>query len=246
MPRRSTSPPTADDPSDQLERLTRGSAGSWRTKDGRFRIEGGGGGSWYLADTERRDQLGMELVSGPYPTLTAARAALTEARERPADASPPAAPEIPHTASARHRQSHRPSEQPPAGGRRPGHGTPAPPSPPPSWIDQLPALERRTVRRTIAALEAAGLDDAEAIVRREHRSGRPEVARAVLLHRLGQLLDRAPDDASSRSVAEAVELLASGEAGGPGLPGWRLVEAGNAARPILLSAADVRRRAKGR
>jgi hypothetical protein len=221
---------------EKLEALSRSTAGSWRTRDGRFRIEGEGTGSWYLVDTGRRDQLGLELTTGPFPTLTAAKEALAEARAAPADAATPAAPPIPKGAK-------------PEG--EPGKGkveTPPPPKPAPeTWFDRLEPAERRAVRKTIAGLEAEGVADAEAVVRKDRDADVPEVARARLLARLTALSEGATDDALDL-VAKAAELLAAEPADArAGLPGWRLVEVdrGGGSRAVQLDARVVRRRLRG-
>jgi hypothetical protein len=221
---------------DMVETLTRSTAGSWRTKDGRFRIEGQGTGSWYLVDTERRDQLGLELTNGPFSTLTAAKEALAEARAAPADATTPAAPPIPKGAE-------------PSGPAGKGKATTAarPKPAPATWIDRLEPAERRAVRKTIAGLEAEGVADAEAVVRKDREADVPEVARGRLLARLASLGDGASDEALDL-VAKVAELLASEPADArAGLPGWRLVEVDRdgRGRPIHLDGRVVRRRLRG-
>jgi hypothetical protein len=57
-------PDLAPDP----DRVVRESAGTYRTEDGRFEIRQGGVG-WFLVDLERTNELGQELLRGPFPTL---------------------------------------------------------------------------------------------------------------------------------------------------------------------------------
>src|SRR5262245_37080575 len=72
------------------DRLVRESAGAYRTEDGRFMVHSAGGaGRWYVTDTERHDQLGLELVIGPFETLDEVRPAIVAQRDAPDDAFPP-------------------------------------------------------------------------------------------------------------------------------------------------------------
>jgi hypothetical protein len=62
------------------EKLIRDRAGSYRTEDGRFRIENDG--RWNVRDDQEQDELGLPRVLGPFATLDAAREAIAEARAR--------------------------------------------------------------------------------------------------------------------------------------------------------------------
>ena len=68
--------------------LKRERAGTYRTADGRFTIEGSSSG-WLLLDGQQSDELGLPLARGPFPTLDAAKAAIGPAR-----AGPPPTPEV--------------------------------------------------------------------------------------------------------------------------------------------------------
>jgi ribosomal protein S18 acetylase RimI-like enzyme len=70
--------------------LKRERAGTYRTADGRFTIEGSSSG-WLLLDAEQTDDLGLPLARGPFATLDAARAAIAPARSGPAPTSDVAA-----------------------------------------------------------------------------------------------------------------------------------------------------------
>jgi hypothetical protein len=224
----------AKEPTDKPEALTRDSAGSWRTKDGRFRIAGEGSGSWYVVDTERRDQLGLELTTGPFSTLNAAKVALGEAREAPAEAEPPPASSIPAPKAT--------------DGKASSKGRDARPKPAPeTWLDRLEPADRRAVRKTIAGLEALGVEDAEAIVRRDREADVALVAQARILERLAELADGLPSDAVGR-LARVADLLSTQPPDtDAGLPGWRLVEVdrSGSSRAIQLDARTVRRRLGG-
>jgi GNAT superfamily N-acetyltransferase len=59
--------------------LVRKSAGTYRSGDERFEVRQSGIG-WFLVDSTQTDELGQELVQGPYATLAAVRDAIPEAR----------------------------------------------------------------------------------------------------------------------------------------------------------------------
>ena len=57
------------------EKLKRLGGGRWETQDGRYSIEPESG-TWVVVDNEQTNELGLPLVRGPFPTLTAAREAV--------------------------------------------------------------------------------------------------------------------------------------------------------------------------
>jgi GNAT superfamily N-acetyltransferase len=67
-------------------KLKRGSAGRYTTRDGRFSVEQSSG-RWMVVDAETSDELGLPLVRGPFATLDEARAAIEVARSGPAPTS---------------------------------------------------------------------------------------------------------------------------------------------------------------
>jgi hypothetical protein len=74
----------AEQPPDP-DRVVRESAGIYRTEDGRFELRQGGVG-WYLVDAQRTNELGQELLHGPFSTLKEARDEIPQARKgRPAE-----------------------------------------------------------------------------------------------------------------------------------------------------------------
>ena len=77
------------------DRLVRERAGAYVTEDGLFRVSSDSGGAWYVADTQRVNEIGLELLLGPLPTIAAARAALAAQREKPAGFGPGELPEPP-------------------------------------------------------------------------------------------------------------------------------------------------------
>ncbi len=77
MPATKKSPQT-DAPADP-DALVRQAAGTYRSVDDRFEARDAGTG-WYLVDAQRTDELGQELLIGPFPTLKALREELPKAR----------------------------------------------------------------------------------------------------------------------------------------------------------------------
>jgi hypothetical protein len=60
-------------------KLVRQSAGTYHSADERFAVRGEGN-RWFLIDSAQRDELGQELVRGPFATLAEVRDAIPEAR----------------------------------------------------------------------------------------------------------------------------------------------------------------------
>lgn len=60
-------------------KLVRHEAGSYRSADDRFEVRREGD-RWFLVDSAQRDELGQQLVRGPFATLAEVRDALPEAR----------------------------------------------------------------------------------------------------------------------------------------------------------------------
>lgn len=197
MAKRSTDAPADPD------KLIRQEAGSYRTADDRFEAREANGG-WFLVDTAHTNEFGQELIQGPMSTLKALREAIPAARgAKPAPIRP------------------KKSARKPAKQERP------PPPPPPTWIEKLSAAERRDVTRLIAELEAEGINDAEALVRRDRDGLMPVVATALIERRLATLVDEAPE-----VVRRVLEILSSDGTKRTGsLPGWSLVEIGPEPEP---------------
>ena len=65
-------------------RLVRESPGSYQTEDGRLHVRLDAAGAWYVTDDERTNELGLELVLGPFRSLADAKAAVVRQREEPA------------------------------------------------------------------------------------------------------------------------------------------------------------------
>lgn len=237
--------PAKDPPDD--ESLKRLGGGHWQTRDERFTIEPQSG-TWVVVDAEQTDDLGLPLVRGPFPSLTAAKAAIAGARtSEPAtsplaarlakggDAAPkrtgPAAKPSKRADRAEGRSAGAPSEpeskpdeREPARSAR-ASKTAEPPVEP-AWIADLAAAERGKARRLIATLSEAGIGDAEGIVRRDLVGGVAALAAVAIARRLETLGDDA------RPAAVAAEL-AEGRDEALGVR-WRLVDGDG--RPIVVDA----------
>ena len=182
--------------------LVRQPDGGYRTGDERFGV-GQANGSWFLTDQQTADDFGQPRVTGPFATLNAVREAIPEARSAPTSIR-------------------KPIKQAPAAAKP---GRPAPPPPKPkTWLEKLSAADRRRAGRMIAALDAAGLADAEEVAR-GRIEGRPnrKLATRLLRARLDRVLEGA--DENARGLAgEVVKVLTARGRIGPDLPGWALVE----------------------
>lgn len=201
-------------PKTDPDKLVRQRAGIYRTPDERFEVREADVG-WFLVDAQQRNEFGQELIQGPYPTLKAVREALPGARAtKPAAARPGA----------------------PAKGRpRKARAAPEPSPPPPSWIEKLPKAEEAAVRRLIGALEAEGIDDADALVRRDREGLLPAVAARLIERRLDALAEDLPPEERKTArglLRRAAEVLsAEGTTLRDPLPGWTLVEVGAEPEP---------------
>lgn len=183
------------------DRVIRETAGTYRSEDGRFEIRQGGVG-WYLVDSERTNELGQELLHGPFATLKEARDEIPAARKVVQLAGPKPRP---RKASA-----------------------PTPPPPPKTWIDHLPEAEQADVRRLIKAVERAGIADAEGLVKNARGSNEPVIAKALIEVRLSQLIDEggaAERNGRRDLVRRVIGILADdGLTLGQSLPRWEVVE----------------------
>lgn len=200
------------------DRLVRQAAGTYRTADERFEVRDGGTG-WFLVDTEQTNDFGQELILGPYATLAKVREAIPPAR------SAKVTPMRPPRSTTRGR-----STKTEKGGARAGRkakATAAPPKPE-TWIDRLPKADADAVRERIAALEAAGIREAEVLVRRDREGIGPEIATRLIQARLEEIVAELPERGRPGArglLRRAAEVLtAEGTTPRKGLPGWTLVE----------------------
>jgi len=212
------------------ESLRRLGGGRWQTRDERFTIEPQSG-TLAVVDAEQTDELGLPLVRGPYPSLTAAKAAITGARASAAPTSP--LKERPKPAPA-------PSESAPQGSERTAaNATTKParankaeePDEPeePRWFRDLEPDDRRRAARLIDRLTAAGAADPENLVRRDLVGEVPAIAGYAIAKAVRALGD-AP------SPADVTELLGEGRDSELGVR-WRLVD--DDGRPIRLERRDL-------
>jgi hypothetical protein len=205
----------AADAADKDEGLRRLGGGRWQTRDERFTIEPQSG-TWAVVDAEQTDDLGLPLVRGPYKSLTAAKAAISVAREEAAPSSPlkdrrtAASPEKTANATsktatqANAKESEEPEE--------------------PRWFRDLEPDDRRRAARLIERLTAAGAADAEGIVRRDLVGEVP----AIAAYAAQQAIEALGDEPS---VADVVDALSDGRDAALGVR-WRLVDGDG--RPIRL------------
>ena len=215
--------------SDALKRL---GGGRWETKDGRFQIEPQSG-TWVIVDTSQTNEFGLPLVRGPFPSLTAAREAIDEAREGGPVESPladrigkakprPAGTPTKTTTGSTSRTSDRGIEPEPA---------PAEPPPPlePKWIRDLRPIDRRKAVELIARLEKVGIEEkeAEAVARTEIAHGLPAVARLAIERRIRA--KAGPGKAIDAAVKATIAAMTAGEDADLGVS-WRLVD--DRGRPI--------------
>jgi len=206
------------------DKLVRQQAGTYRTGDERFEIREGDAG-WFLVDSQQTNEFGQELIQGPFPTLKAVRAALPEARAATPSSRPTKAPrkDAATGKAGKADRADKPAKSPPA------------PPPPPTWIERLPRAEASDVRKLIAALERAGVDDAEGLVRRDREGLLPAVATRLAERALEEIIDDLPAaerDAGRALVRRATEVLSGkGTARREPLPGWILVEIGPEPEP---------------
>ena len=207
------------------EGLRRLGGGRWQTRDERFTIEPQSG-TWAIVDAEQTDELGLPLVRGPYPTLTAAKAAIADARGSAAPTSPlkdrpravPKASDSPSTASSSStaKKAAKPKE-------------PEEPEEP-RWFRDLEPDGRRRAAKLIDRLTAAGVEDAENLVRRDLVGEVPAVAAYAIARAVRGLGD-------DPSPADIAELLSEGRDTELGVR-WRLVD--EEGRAIRLERRDIR------
>jgi len=243
--------------------LKRLGGGRWQTRDERFTIEPQSG-TWVVVDGEQTDDLGMALVRGPFPSLTAAKDAIASARSSAPAASPlagrierrrrdpsrEASPEPRATRDpTRHAETARTRSR--AGGESPAE----PESRAKAAATSTPSRARRTGRGADQAPEPGWLTDLEPAERGRARrliaglrddgvvDAEGLVRRdivggvpALAAAAIGGRLAKLGADATPNDIAE---LLADGRDDRLGVR-WRLVDGDG--RPILLETAARRRR----
>jgi hypothetical protein len=193
----------------EADDLVRETAGNYVSGDDRFEVRQSDS-TWYLVDREQTNEFGQELIHGSFGSLKAARAAMPGARD------------IKPLLRSRTRRRARPATK---------KKSAAPP--PPTWIDRLPADQAADIRRTIRALEKEGIDDAEALTKRDREGLLPAIASRLLTRRIDGLIEDLPDDeqAIARQLVDRLgEAISASDAPGA-LPGWALFETGLSREP---------------
>ena len=178
----------------------RAEAGVYQSSDARFSIRSEGPSRWFITDEQQQDELGLARTVGPFDTLDAAKAGADALRDEAPAASPLAGRlarrEGRHARASATRRSLRPREPKP--------------QPPRTWIDKLEDDDReaaRHARRLIAALEDEGIEDADALVRRDITGNQPVIAARLLAR---EILAAVGTASKRESVVEAVvEALGS-------------------------------------
>ncbi len=204
MPKAPKKPPGPDD-------VVRETAGNYLSGDGRFELRQSNA-TWYLVDREQTNEFGQELIHGPFASLRQARAAMAGARD------------IKPLLRSRARPKTAPAKE---------KSAPPPPPPKPTWIDRLPAGQATEARRTIRALEKEGIDDAEALTRRDREGLLPAIASRLLERRINKLIDDLPEDQRklARDLIDRLGAVVSASDAPGSLPGWALFETGPGREP---------------
>jgi hypothetical protein len=199
------------------EGLKRLGGGRWQTRDERFTIEPQSG-TWAIVDAEQTDDLGLPLVRGPYKSLTAAKAAIGEARGA-------AAP----TSSLKPRPA--PAAEKPTKASKAAPSEPEEPKEPqePRWMRDLEPADKRRAARLIELLTKADAADPEGMVRRDVVGDVPAVA-GFALERAVRALGKAA------TPAEVADVLAEGRDSELGVR-WRLVDGDG--RPVSIETDNL-------
>lgn len=175
--------------------------GRWESQDGRYTVEQESG-TWVVVDNEQTNELGLPLVRGPFPTLTAAREAIQGYRETGPAKSPLAermtmAPEDGKGAKPKAERAKPAKREPPE----------------PRWLRELDEVSRRRFTALVRKLEAAGIEDAQDVARQEIADDLPALAQRALERKL----------AAATSVRQAVDVILEGGDRELGAH-WRLVD----------------------
>ncbi|HEY3334058.1 MAG TPA: hypothetical protein VGK16_02385 [Candidatus Limnocylindrales bacterium] len=198
-------------------------SGTYVSSDGRFAIESGGAGRWFVTDRGSLDELGLARTLGAFDTLDAAKAAAVDRREQGSEASPlaarlAAAKDRPPAGSTRKRKPTGRTKLADAaddGGQAATEPEPTPepepaadPEPQRTWFDELGDTDpgaARAARRAIDALERHGIGGADALVRRDVLGRQPAVAARLLGHSLALALrDRLDPSGLARDARAAI------------------------------------------
>ena len=234
------SPAKREAPPKPIPPWKRAEAGRYRSSDDRFTISSEGPPRWFITDEEEQDELGLARTVGPFDTLDDAKAAAEDRRGEAPAQSPLALRVVKGGKAAK-------------GGGAATRSNAAEPKPkvaeppPQTWLDKLEDDDReaaRRARRLISALEAEGIADADALVRRDVMGNQPVVAARLLARDILAAVGRA---SKPESVIEAVVEVLGASKARRSLPGWELVERDGPTddpRVIRLVPGDLRDAAK--
>ena len=195
--------------------LVRQEAGNYLSGDGRFEVRQSDA-NWYLVDHEQTNEFGQELIHGPYGSMKDAKAALPGSR----DITPLLRSRV------------RPTK--PASKTAKLDSKSAPKPPPETWIDRLPKAEQVEVKALIRALQKEGIDDADALVRKDRQGLLPVVAIELMNRRLAEVVDKLPEKErplARKLINQLGAVITSGEKLPDPLPGWALYETGEGREP---------------
>jgi hypothetical protein len=185
------------------EKLKSLGGGRWQSQDARYTVEQESG-TWVVVDNEQTNELGLPLVRGPFPTLTAAREAIEAFR----GTGPAKSPLADRMAQASNDGEHAKPK-----GERAKPPKREPPPPEPRWLRELDDVSRRRFRAMVRKLEAAGVEDAEDVARQEVADDLPALAQRALERKL----------AKAKSPRDVVEVILEGSDRDLGAH-WRLVD----------------------
>ncbi|MEX2547136.1 MAG: hypothetical protein WD830_05035 [Chloroflexota bacterium] len=192
----------------EADDLVRETAGNYVSGDGRFEVRQSDT-TWYVVDREQTNEFGQELIHGPFGSLKAAKAGMPGARDvKPLLRSRPRPTKAPDK-----KEPHKPK---------------------PTWIDLLPRDEAAEVRKLIRTLEAEGIENADALARRDRQGLLPAIASTLLERRLAAEIDDLPekDRALARKLVTRLGgVISAGERVADPLPGWALYEVGPGREP---------------
>jgi len=211
-PKKAKPEPTPDD-------LVRQEAGNYLSGDGRFEVRQSDA-NWYVVDREQTNEFGQELIHGPYGSMKDAKAAMPGSR----DITPLLRSRI---------RPNKPASKAASKSAK-ADSKPAPKPPPQTWIDRLPKADQVEVKALIRALEKEGIDDADALVRKDRQGLMPAIAVELLNRRLAAVVDNLPEKdqvLGRKLISQLGAVITSGEKLADPLPGWALYETGEGREP---------------